>query len=592
MNLDLSLISLTLSILLITSVLAFYIFNESRKRGVDKFVDQDSPSDQDSIVVQLFENTYYEGKMIEVPFTKKSVTRSELNGIGGLSSIRLSPGFRVDLITTTNGQVSVEEDRPDFTQLFDNTNNTKNVNNDIVELKISVKSNIKVSDIVPLNKKTIPIIDKLVSDGRNTLKPGEYLLSRNGRYKLFQQTDGNVVITRNNQILWSAVNKGNDKSIIQLEPNGNIALYNSDGTIIFKTTFSTVSSSAPYNLQMQDNGNLELYDANRNRIWDLYHQSEKTVLFDKIQGSDKLFYTQVLLPGQYIQSQDGNYKFVQEMNGNAVLYENRKGTWATGTNVPGSSIAISLDGNVVQITKDGKIQTKTQVAGTNPTVLIMQNDGNLVLQDENDTPIWTRTLDRTLLKPFSLTCEVPAATDWNDEGGGNVIFLDRHFVNCDNSVLGGFNLKRRINEDKTTQFHYEYKCCAPDTSAIINQPISKETPFNEDGGGNMVFLDRHNIDCGKDSLLSSFRFSRNLNNLSQFRYDYTCKKSVSDMECVDKETSFQEDGGGNSIFLDRQRIYCDNGSALSQFKLKRNPEGNAIKYVYRCCKPSDRPGST
>jgi hypothetical protein len=48
------------------------------------------------------------------------------------------------------------------------------------------------------------------------------------------------------------------------------------------------------------------------------------------------------------------------------------------------------------------------------------------------------------------------------------------------------------------------------------------TPWNDEGGGNAVFLDRHNVACNDDEMLSRFKLNRNGG--GQYRYDYRCCK--------------------------------------------------------------------
>ena len=44
------------------------------------------------------------------------------------------------------------------------------------------------------------------------------------------------------------------------------------------------------------------------------------------------------------------------------------------------------------------------------------------------------------------------------------------------------------------------------------------------------------------------------------------------IDCDDqvKETTVEYDGGGNLIFLDRLNVDCGNNSAISEFKLQRD----------------------
>jgi hypothetical protein len=46
------------------------------------------------------------------------------------------------------------------------------------------------------------------------------------------------------------------------------------------------------------------------------------------------------------------------------------------------------------------------------------------------------------------------------------------------------------------------------------------TPWNDEGKGNAVFLDRHDVRCNSNELINRFRLVRS--GRGQYRYDYTC----------------------------------------------------------------------
>jgi uncharacterized small protein (DUF1192 family) len=81
------------------------------------------------------------------------------------------------------------------------------------------------------------------------------------------------------------------------------------------------------------------------------------------------------------------------------------------------------------------------------------------------------------------------------------------------------------NDPSTYQPHDRLKC------RTLN------TPFNDEGGGNAVYLDRHDLRCEPNEMLGQFRLIRN--GAGQYRYDYTCCKVTS--------PSFSEDALPTSI---------------------------------------------
>jgi len=46
------------------------------------------------------------------------------------------------------------------------------------------------------------------------------------------------------------------------------------------------------------------------------------------------------------------------------------------------------------------------------------------------------------------------------------------------------------------------------------------TPWNSEGGGNAVFLDRHDVNCNQNEMLNKFHLVRS--GKGTYHYDYTC----------------------------------------------------------------------
>jgi hypothetical protein len=126
-------------------------------------------------------------------------------------------------------------------------------------------------------------------------------------------------------------------------------------------------------------------------------------------------------------------------------------------------------------------------------------------------------------------------------------------------------------------------------------PQAKSTSFEDSGGGNLIFLDRHNVDCGNNAAISEFRLIRDENQvikgrikrlfkirsdlpaivivdilrpLFQIKYDYTCKSSARPnpmIDCEDLSTPPNEGGGGGNVieFLDRHNVVCPASKVIS-----------------------------
>jgi hypothetical protein len=130
---------------------------------------------------------------------------------------------------------------------------------------------------------------------------------------------------------------------------------------------------------------------------------------------------------------------------------------------------------------------------------------------------------------------------------------------------------------------YTYTCC--DTGGSYEQtPTYKQPDYKDGGGGNMDYLDKHNVDCGTDSVISQFALWKPLWG-DKIGYAYGCLKSTKPLTCRDLRTDFNEKGNDATIeYLDRHNLSCDPDEAISRFQYVRGENGKKIAYEYRCCK--------
>jgi hypothetical protein len=63
---------------------------------------------------------------------------------------------------------------------------------------------------------------------------------------------------------------------------------------------------------------------------------------------------------------------------------------------------------------------------------------------------------------------------------------------------------------------------SPSSATASSAPVCRKatTPLNDEGGGNAVFLDRHNVQCHPDESLQQFHLVRS--GKGQYQYEYTC----------------------------------------------------------------------
>ena len=111
------------------------------------------------------------------------------------------------------------------------------------------------------------------------------------------------------------------------------------------------------------------------------------------QGSYQLKSHSWMNEGQYLQSNNGRYKFVMQGDGNLVMYSGEKAIWSSGTSGKGKypyKLKMQRDGNLV-IYGMGKAiwSTRTNKKGRGPYRLVMQSDRNVVLYDKLGKALWS-----------------------------------------------------------------------------------------------------------------------------------------------------------------------------------------------------------
>lgn len=180
--------------------------------------------------------------------------------------------------------------------------------------------------------------------------------------------------------LWSTNTYGNPGAKRVMQDDGNLVIYSSDGRALWS---SSTNGNPGAKLVMQDDGNLVIYG--RKAIW-----STNTAGYS---GAAKIF-------------SDGNLFLVwKERSGG-----DRRTIWQTNTGGhPGSTLKMQDDGNLVIYDQNGKALWASNTAGNPGAYDVMQSDGNYVIYV--DTPIWSTGTDGN-----------PGAYDVMQDDGNYVIY--------------------------------------------------------------------------------------------------------------------------------------------------------------------------
>mgnify|MGYP000023396367 FL=1 len=128
---------------------------------------------------------------------------------------------------------------------------------------------------------------------------------------------------------------------------------------------------------------------------------------------------------------------------------------------------------------------------------------------------------------------------------------------------------------------YEYSCSQ--NPNYINR-TSHSTPFNDDGGGIPFYLDRHDINCDKNPL-SQFALVVN-DNRNQIKYDYKCMVPTNTRPLTCRDEGSAPGPGDYLDYLDRHELKCNKDEVISSIKLERMSQAES-RYRWKCCKPAN-----
>ncbi|GFF59145.1 hypothetical protein IFM46972_11303, partial [Aspergillus udagawae] len=143
-------------------------------------------------------------------------------------------------------------------------------------------------------------------------------------------------------------------------------------------------------------------------------------------GSRILLQNATMYEGDYLQSENSLYRFILQGDGNVVLYASHNEvlwqSFTDGMGVPPYRIVAQDDGNVVQY--DGyntpeHALWRTGTDGLGGEVLMLQDNGNLVLYAGGNKAVWESSTFRSHFQNFILH------TDWNGDGRPDLVAIKK-----------------------------------------------------------------------------------------------------------------------------------------------------------------------
>jgi hypothetical protein len=213
------------------------------------------------------------------------------------------------------------------------------------------------------------------------LYPGQYLQSSDKRFSLVMQSDGNLVLYGPAfQYLWASSTNGQPVAYATLQQSdGNFVLYDSNGTALWNWG---AAGSGATKAVVQADGNFVLANSSGTAV------KQSGTGGKIVNAGSSLSSGGTLWPNYYLLSPDTRFMFIQQSDGNAVVYDYKNAVlWQNskaGTSV--AYTALQTDGNFVEYnTSGGPIwyTGTTTAAHAN-----MQSDGNFVLYNASWSAVW------------------------------------------------------------------------------------------------------------------------------------------------------------------------------------------------------------
>ena len=173
-------------------------------------------------------------------------------------------------------------------------------------------------------------------------------------------------------------------------------------------------------------------------------------------------------------------------------------------------------------------------------------------------------------------------TAFQSEGNGDAKYLDRHSLQCPSGyVINYMKLERSVWQAK---IRYKYKCCRSQLSCSNTRKTNQKTT---NGNGNSVYLDRQTIQCDNNGINYLKLDSDGGFFWPKWNYKYDCcsvSNAKSSVSCYNKNTGFNQDGGGHVGYLERHTLQCNSDREfITYLKLNRNKQQTMIRYDYKCC---------
>ncbi|MEI8338966.1 MAG: hypothetical protein WCF91_03515 [bacterium] len=218
-----------------------------------------------------------------------------------------------------------------------------------------------------------------------TMSGGDFIVSPNGKFVTVMQYDGNLVTyTTNFKFVWASNTSGNYGAYAAFQNDGNFVVYSSGNSALWNANTQNVSAN---NLRLGDDGNFNIYSSSALIYSTNIHVNNFATTYIAAQVTSQT----TLRGGDYLKSPDGRFSLVMQADGNLVLYtaENTP-LWHSSTyGNYGAYAVMQADGNLVVYSSSNRALWNSRTFGHGPSTLRIQNDGNLVIVKSGNIATWS-----------------------------------------------------------------------------------------------------------------------------------------------------------------------------------------------------------
>ncbi len=217
--------------------------------------------------------------------------------------------------------------------------------------------------------------DAVRFEANATLARDARLTTRDGRFTLVYQGDGNLVLYASGAALWASNTSGTSAGRVTMQGDGNLVITDASGRPVWATN---TSGNAGAFLALLADGGLAVYRRDGQAM--LWSRAAATPTPSPTTAA-RLEANQQLVPDARLTSRDGRFALVYQGDGNLVLYGPTGATWASHTQGIPQQAVMQGDGNLVVYARDGRPVWSSGTVGKPGAFLELGDDGSLVVRD-------------------------------------------------------------------------------------------------------------------------------------------------------------------------------------------------------------------